>query len=397
MPDHRSGHAHARTTLLALALLVGLLAAPVSRAATPFRGVNLHSLWPQRSADEMYRELDYARDTNGNVVRLDVGWATLETAGKGRLSDYYVQELDAFMGGLRARGMKVVVTLLQTPCWASSAPETLKQGCAGAWWDRGVAQYPPTDPRTYADIARWLVLRYGGTLAALEVWNEPNLGPRFWVSKSPARDYVGLLKAAYAGIKAACSDVPVLAGALAAADRDFLDDLYANGIRGSYDGISLHPYNERRDPTDLWQQQWIKYTFLPGIESIRESQLAHGDDKPLWVTEFGWTTTASSLWQVSMSEQADYLARAFRILDGLAYVRAAVAYELRDGGSDPANIEDNFGLLRHDFSEKPAYTAVRAALAPAPMVRRTDAPATLTVNGTSRRRCGRAGRRRAGP
>ncbi len=110
---------------------------------------------------------------------------------------------------------------------------------------------------------------------------------------------------------------------------------------------------------------------LPGIEWIRESQLAHRDDKPLWVTEFGWTTDTSSRWGVTEDQQAQYLAGAFAMLHGLTYVRAAVAYELRNSGEDPAELEHNFGLLRRDFSEKPAYAAVReafgGALASSPM------------------------------
>ncbi len=172
-------------------------------------------------------------------------------------------KLDGFMAGAQARGLKVVMTVLETPCWASSAPETLKQRCTGAWWERGVAQYPPSDYRNYGDVARWLTVRYGSSLAAFEVWNEPNLGSRFWISAEPARDYARLLKAAYIEVRNGRSGVPVLGGALAAADREFLDALYAHGIRGYYDGISVHPYNEWRHPADRWEEQWRKYTFCP--------------------------------------------------------------------------------------------------------------------------------------
>ncbi len=165
-------------------------------------------------------------------------------------------------------------------------------------------------------------------------------------------------------VKSGRSGVPVLAGALAAADRPFLDELYSHGIRGYYDGISVHPYNEWRHPADRWQEQWRKYTLLPGIEWIREGQLAHRDDKPLWVTELGWTTDTSSRWGITEDLQAQYSAATFPILDGLPYVRAAILYELRNSGEDPAALEHNFGLVRRDFSEKPAYAAVRAALAP---------------------------------
>ncbi len=180
---------------LALASIFALLMASPSHAATPYRGVNVHSMWPDRTSADMSRELDLAAALNGNVVRVDVGWAPLEFGGKGQYSPEYVAKLDAFMAGARARNLKVVVTVLETPCWASSAPEELKQGCAGAWWERGVSQYPPTDYRNYGDVAKWLTVRYASSLAGFEVWNEPNFGARFWNTPEPARDYAKLLKA----------------------------------------------------------------------------------------------------------------------------------------------------------------------------------------------------------
>lgn len=359
--------------LLAAALAVIALAfgAPGARAAAPpLAGVQLHSLWSDRSPADVDRELDLARGTGADVVRVDVGWASLESAGKGELSPSYVRRLDSFMHGANARGLKVIATLFQTPCWASTAPESRRQGCDGAWWDRGVSAYPPADPSDYGDIARWVTARYGNRLAALEVWNEPNLeGGRFWQSSRPAADYARLLKAAYPAAKAGDPDVPVLAGSLAGADRPFLRKLYAAGIRGAYDGLAIHPYNEWRAPDDRWEPRWKQYTLLPGTRWIHAAQLAAGDRTPLWITEFGWTSCRGATACVSERRQAEYTARAFGIFARMPYVRAATSYDLREDGSDPSGFEDNFGLVNHDFSPKPAYAAVRTALTGAPTAR----------------------------
>ncbi len=69
---------------LALAAITALLSPSPAHAATPYRGLNVHSLWPDRSSADVTRELDLADRTNGNVVRVDVGWAPLEFAGKGQ-------------------------------------------------------------------------------------------------------------------------------------------------------------------------------------------------------------------------------------------------------------------------------------------------------------------------
>ena len=341
---------HVIAVLLGLSLVVAVAAGP-AEARPQYRGVQLHSLWWESSEREMQRELDLAHRLGANVIRVDVAWGNIEWEGKGRHSNWYVPKLDRFMQGASARGMKVIAALWSTPCWASSAPASLKQGCAEGWWSRGVASYPPRNPDDYGDIARWLTSRYGSRLAALEVWNEPNLENRFFLrSSDPAGAYATLLRAAYPKAKAGNAGVPVLAGALAGTDRGFLADLYARGIRGSYDGLAVHPY---ADPS------WT------GLAAFRAAQQGAGDHSPLWATEFGWSTTAVG-WGVSEAGQASGLRAAIARLDGLPYVQAASVYNLRDKGLDRSAMEDNFGLVRRDFSEKPAYRAVREALAAPP-------------------------------
>ena len=352
--------------VFAVVVVLGLFgtAAVAGAAAPEYRGVQLHSLWSDSSQADMDRELDLARGANANVVRVDVVWGSLERGGKGEYSSWYVSKLDRFVEGASARGMKVIATLWSSPCWASSAPESVKQGCEGAWWDRGVGAYPPSDPADYGDAAKFVTERYGTKLAALEVWNEPNLedSDRFWKTSNKAGDYAKLVKAAYPRAKAGNAGVPVLAGALAFADRPFLDALYANGIKGYHDGISIHPYNEARDPADRWKAEWKKYTLLPGIEWIRQGQVAAGEPKPIWVTEFGWTTGTASGWQVSEQKQADYVRKSLPLLGAYSYLKSAVLYNLRDKGTNPTSHEENFGLLNHNFTPKPAYAALRQGI-----------------------------------
>ena len=369
--------------LAGLALLVTLFAAPApAGAAVRYRGVQLHSLWSGVSYTDLDHELDLSRDVGANAVRVDVAWSSLETAGQGQLSQWYVDKLDYFVAGAQARGMKVIATLWSTPCWASSAPDTLKQSCTGSWWDRGVTKYMPTNLGDYARMAQWMTSRYGTKLAALEIWNEPNeVGSNFLVAADKPASYAALVKAAYPLAKTGNADVPVLAGALSFADRPFLDALYANGMKGYYDGISVHPYNEWRAPGDLWQDQWKKYTLVPGLRWIRDGQQAVGDSSPIWVTEFGWTTctVGADRWCVTEQQQAQYVHDSFPILAGMDYVQAAMVYNLRNKGTDAGYTEDNFGLVRRDFSLKPSYAALKQALTSST----SDSTSSGTTSGTT--------------
>lgn len=357
------GPLRASLLVLAAVLLAACDAAPA--ATPPLRGVGVHSLWTTVSPDQMRHELDLAQRAGSNVVRVDVTWGSLQIEGRGRFSRDYVAAVDRFVAGAKARGMKVIATLVGTPCWASTAPASRKQGCSGDWWNRRVDRYPPSDPRDYGTAARFLTQRYGTDLAALEVWNEPNLddASRPWISRDQARDYMRLVRAAYPAAKAGDRRVPVIAGAMSFADRPFLERLYALGLRRHSDGVSVHPYNEWRSPDDRWQEAYRIYTFLPGLEWVRGAMVAAGDSAAkVWITEFGWTTGQGVRWGVTERQQAQYVERAFTVLEKLPWVRAAAVYNLRNKPREHGPSEANFGLVTQEFRAKPAFWALQRAL-----------------------------------
>lgn len=325
--------------LCAFMLVLGAGAA-AAQAGPEYRGAQVHSLWSTVSAAEMTEELNALQNAGVNVLRVDVGWATLETA-KGRYDSTYLAKLDALSAGASARGIKIIATLWQTPSWASSG---------GAWND------PPSNPADYGAFARFIAGRYGSELAAVEAWNEPEINEDL-VAPNVAAVYVPMVKAFYTGAKEGDPSVPVLAGSLAYADISFLKELYADGIQGYYDGISVHPYADGAAPANTS----VTHSFLGGIESLHAAQLAAGDNTPEWVTEFGWPT-GTSKGANTEQQQAEYTEQAFALVNNLSYVQAATVYELRDMETNPADPEDNFGMLHQNFQPTPAYAALKAAM-----------------------------------
>ncbi len=105
------------------------------------------------------------------------------------------------------------------------------------------------------------------------------------------------------------------------------------------------------------------WSFASGVPWVRETMVAHGDPKPLWLSEFGWTSCTDLEDRcVSEATQAAYTRDVWPVIDGWDYVLGATQYQLRDNGSDRSAREGNFGLLRGDLSAKPAYAALVAAL-----------------------------------
>jgi hypothetical protein len=266
------------------------------------------------------------------------------------------------MAHARARGLKVLATFWTTPCWASTAPDSAKQNCQGAWWDRDVHLYPPADANDYANAAAFVAQRWAGDLIGLEVWNEPNQDD-FLKGDDPVGEYAKIVKAAYGPIKAANPNLPVIAGAVAHSDGDWLTKFWSKGTSGYYDGISIHPYNEWRDPSDPWQPQWKAYSYLSGVKWVRDLMVARGEaDKGLWLTEFGFSTcNDGSKDCVSSAKQAAFTKESFKIAAGWGYVKGAWVYNLRNQ-TDNNDRLSQYGLVNADFSKKPAYDAFSDAL-----------------------------------
>lgn len=328
-------------------------------------GVQLHPFFDDQTPETVQRELDLARAAGANSIRVDVNWSSLQIDGP-KPDEAYVSRVDAVVDGARQRGLKVVVTILSTPCWASRAPESRKQGCQGRWWERGVTEYPPTDPTRFGDAAAFVAARWGQDLAALEIWNEPNY-ELFLRSSDPAREYGRLLRAAYPLIKRERPELPVLAGSFALADVEFLKQLYDEGnIAGSYDAIAWHPYSHPYAPTARKSRAGVESSFRDGAAALRKVMRDNGDARAeLWATEAGATTCAEGVDErcVDAATQARWIREYVELSREMPWLRSLFVYNLRDKGTDRQDVEQGFGLVRRDFNPKPAFESFRAAVA----------------------------------
>ena len=124
--------------------------------------------------------------------------------------------------------------------------------------------------------------------------------------------------------------------------------------RSMLDVGNIHPYTGGRSPSPAHL-----HTELARAAAVSAR-------KPVWATEAGFhNALRATSGQPGVSEQAAavYLVRTF-----LEHFRAGIArtyaYELLDETAEPAGRlpERHFGLLRSDFSPKPAFTALKNLL-----------------------------------
>ncbi len=309
----------------------------------PLGGVNVAG--PGDSPATVDRALAAANALHARLVRVEIRWSDLETQS-GRLSPHALSLTDHFIARAAAEGLRTVALVEGTPCWASSAPASLLRACRPGRNSRANA-WPPRNPDAYGSFVAFLAERYASNLAAIEVWNEPDQANQaYFAGPDKAQRYAALLRAAYSAIKRVSPSMPVLGGSIVGSNGAFLKALYAAGIKGYYDGLSVHFYN----------------LVLASLRSIHEVQRANGDSKPVWLNEFGW----SSCWPqqriqqeqgcVTKQAQATNLENTLRSLARTPWVAAEIVYELQ--GSRRAD----FGVLTQTGARKPSFAALRSVL-----------------------------------
>jgi len=355
-----------------LAMMMSLASVSVACAALP--GVDSDLSW-NVDATSKQRELSLMTQAGVKTTRLSLEWSAVERDGEGVINTGWVAELDKAVSAARSAGLDVLVTLGPgVPYWASSDPNR-----ASGSYNKF---YPPRNPTDFADFAGWAASHLGALgVRALELWNEPNL-TQFWASGPDPAAFARLIKPAYAAVKAARPDMTVVMGGLSDNDTDFLSKVYAAGGGAGFDVVGMHTY-PRTMPSPC--SSGSRWEFC-GLTNVRNVMVNNGDSaKPIWVTEMGFSTYTGS-GGFSLDAQAQGLTEAYKWLESRPWVARAYWYNFRNNywsNDRPADWDANLGLLRTDFTPKPAYYAYKtyanSATTTAPAPSTTPAPSAVTT------------------
>lgn len=335
------------TSLCALAGAAGLLTAAAPSASAAVFGTQ--GFGPGESVAQ---SLATAQRAGAKVFRVEASWAALEPQESGTRDPAAVASLDAVVAATARHGMRTVLFIDRTPCWASAAPDEVRGDCTGrAARSPDVTRYRPADPASVVPVATFLAHRYAARLAAFQVWNEPDqANEKYWAGSDKVESYSAMVKALYKPLKQAAPKVPVLAGSFVGINGRWLQAMYRQGVKGFYDGLAVQFYGV------------TNYD----LRTTRATQLANGDHKPLWLTEFGYTDCyrrGGPLKQldqncVSSGAAAQALTDVLTAVRKRSWIAAAIQYDLRD---DPPG-GYTFGLVDLQGRHKSTWTAVRRVL-----------------------------------
>ena len=313
--------------------------------------------------DTRQRELDAIAATGARWIALDFDWNSIQ--GDGPDSFRWDRSTDTVVREAHARGLRIVGSLAYSPPWARRAECAETSHCL------------PANPATFARFAQASAQRYGrgsldpelrGSVAVWQIWNEANHVP-FVQPTVDIAGYTTILQQAYRAIKSVDRDTTVLAGATAPAGDDpngldvapvtFLRGIYEHGGKGSFDAFAHHPYTFPYSPLD--EAPWNAYTQTRDLHRV---MVEHGDGaKKIWATEAG-AGTGTNAKAVTASRQAQILRDYITGWNGefRSFTGPLLWFSVRDAGTDPASVYDNFGILRHDFQPKPARSVLIALL-----------------------------------
>jgi Glycosyl hydrolase catalytic core len=121
---------------------------------------------------------------------------------------------------------------------------------------------------------------------------------------------------------------------------DFLTDMYADGAKGNFDVLGMHPYTFPAAPASFGEgSAWSE--MAETAPSIRSIMSEYGDGaKQIWITEYGAPTVGPQA--ISQADQAQELSQAIGYARENSWIGAFYIYTWRDIAT-VAPLDNGFG------------------------------------------------------
>lgn len=244
----------------------GEAAGPAPGRVVDGRYFGLHMVWP---VSEPYIQNAPPVPVGAWRAMLpELHWFSLEPS-KGA---WHFDKLDIALRLMEKLGVDVLLTLGETPLWASSRPDR-----------KGPYRYgqlaPPRDIGDWERYVRAVATRYRGRIRCYELWNEPEVrevdGDRAYFS---AGQLVELGQTAYRIIKEIDADALLTTPSMVGGEQGIarMDAYLGAGGRACADVVAFHYYG-------------LPEQIAPYHAGLLRVMLRHGiAHLPVWNTEFGY-------------------------------------------------------------------------------------------------------------
>lgn len=297
------------------------------------------------------RTLEMVREMGAPWIVEYFPWGYVEPAP----DEYNWAHADLVVDHANRQGLQVIARVDFVPAWARPEETTFRF-------------LPRENFAAYGDFIHSFVDHFRGRVAAVVVWNEPNLSFEWGYRPPDPEAYVELLEIAYAEAKAADPDIQVLAAGLAPTlappgdpyamnDLEFLRAMYAAGAAPHFDGLAAHAYGWKFPADDAPAVDKINFRR---VEMLRQMMVGHGDaGKPIYVTEAGWNDHPRWTKAVRPSQRAANTIEAYKIARQWTWCPVVAVWAFRLPWQTHT-FHDYFTLVDVEFTPKPIYHMIAA-------------------------------------
>jgi len=262
---------------------------------------------------------------------------------------------DLVINHANRQGLKVIARLGFVPEWARPA-------------DSASSFLPPERRPDFADYVQAFVNRYGDRIAAVIIWNEPNLALEWGFQPIDPEGYTELLKLSYQQVQASnYPNVPVLGGALAptlappGSDQAMNDLIYLQrmldaGAGEAMDGLAAHAYGWSFPADDPPQPDLINFRRT---ELLRQMLVDNGyPNMPIYITEGGWNDHPRWTRAVKPAQRIEYTIQAYELVESWPWAKTAALWAFRYPWPARTYL-DYFTFVTPEFDPKPIYFEIQ--------------------------------------
>jgi len=272
-------------------------------------------------------------------VRMDFLWSDIEP----ELGRFDFSKYDALVDCFSVESLQVLGVLHYNPSW------------------RPVLWSTAPIVEDYLRYGRAVVRHFKPFVHDWEIWNEPDHAT-YWQPQDNLLAYSHLLKSVYPALKEEDSTCRILMGGLTGDLSTNLEHLYKQAGGASFDIVNIHPFVSPLNQNPLGDLRRF-------IDDTRRIMRKHADgEKPVWITEIGCPgipdSSSSRVWWLGKCptevEQAEWVKTIYtEIIEWKGIEKIFWAF-FRDTSDHFKDGVDCFGLVRPDFSPKPAFKAYQA-------------------------------------
>lgn len=328
-------------------------------------GFNVYARGDADGADFNQQTIQLVKDAGFTWVRIPIHWSDVE-----RTKDQWDPlPLDRIVEQYDGSDVKILATVSKEPDWARDPS----------------GQQLLTNFQDFAGFMHFLAERYKGKIHAYEIWNEQNLASNMGGAVR-VEDYGRLLEAGYQGAKQADPNITIVFGGLtptgvndpviAMDDLQYLQSFYNYGSAYTkyFDVLGIHVSSTHNPPDKMYPDnpgsgEWTdhpSFYFRRG-EQLHQVMVEHGDTRPVWITEFGWTTNNGAPGYEygalnTEEDQANYLVQSFEIArTSWPWVTGMFVWNLNYSVvSAPEDEKFPWAVLNADWSARPSYDKLKA-------------------------------------